>query len=144
MYILQSGKVLVQDQGASMVSKGFSSGSQTSCCILTWLTGLGDSVEMRICIPWPEEYYVGQKMLSLLDSIWRQICRIAKLASFLKLHSESKMRGGLEDELVTGVNIINFPLFPNALCIQWTVTSKKNWEVTTFDANFHFYCWLLK
>lgn len=34
-------------------------------------------------IPWPEEYYVGQKLLSLLDSMWRQFCKIAKMASFM-------------------------------------------------------------
>lgn len=57
-------------------------------------------------------------MVSLVDSIWRQFCKIAKMSSFLKLDSESKVREMLEDELVTGVNIVESPLFPNAFCIQ--------------------------
>lgn len=57
-------------------------------------------------------------MLSLVDFIWRQFCKIAKMPAFLKLDSESEVREMLEDELVTAVNKVESPLFPNAFCIQ--------------------------
>lgn len=57
-------------------------------------------------------------MLSLVDFIWRQFYKIAKMPAFLKLDSESEVREMLEDELVTGVNKVESPLFPNAFCIQ--------------------------